>query len=234
MLYLAKSKLNIREKILLLIPFGLILINIKFFDFFSTAIKPIHFIVVLIIINALCSRIDIKNAVILWVYLLIPLLAFNNIISFKEFMFTYAIYILSLLLVLIGIKPFLKVDEQYQKKMFAILFKMFNISAIYGLIQFILANVFDDFRLYNNLGTFQYHMHLDNEIFGIIRATSIYIEPSVFSWIATTVLVLLLYLRKACILKPKAYKLTVLLCIVSIFISFSAAGLIAFSWDLCL
>lgn len=224
---LSKTKNEKLTKIVLsLMPFGLILINIKLFNIGEAAFKPIHIIVLITIVIGLNKGVSYKRLLMLLFYSIVPMLALNNIVSYPAFLSTYLIYLMSLMLLFLGMPPLLKSNKLGIKKIFILLFRVFNFTALYGILQFVLANFFDDYRLYNNLGRFQFHPHLDNQIFGIIRATSIYIEPSVFAWIATTVLVLAFYLRKTDTISNKETNITIGLSIISVLIAFSSAGLI--------
>jgi len=225
---LSKTKNEKLTKIVLsLMPFGLILINIKLFNIGEAAFKPIHIIVLITIVVGLTKGVSYKRLLILLFYSMVPMLALNNIVSYPAFLSTYLIYLMSLMLLFLGMPSLLKSNKLDIQKVFILLFRAFNFTALYGILQFVLANFFDDYRLYNNLGRFQFHPHLDNQIFGIIRATSIYIEPSVFAWIATTVLVLVVFLYDHKILSENEKKITVSLCLLSLLIAFSAAGFVS-------
>lgn len=224
---LSKTKNEKLTKIVLsLMPFGLILINIKLFNIGEAAFKPIHIIVLITIVVGLTKGVSYKRLLIMFFYSVVPMLALYIIVSYPAFFSTYLIYLMSLMLLFLGMPSLLKSNKVGIQKVFILLFRAFNFTAVYGILQFVLANFFDDYSLYNNLGRFQFHPHLDNQIFGIIRATSIYIEPSVFAWIATTVLVLAFYLRETDTISNKETKITMGLSIISVLIAFSSAGLI--------
>lgn len=223
--YGTNRKLN--NKLIILLPFGLLLINIKFFDIFGASIKPIHFIVLLIIIYSLTKKFKTKNFLLAIVYLLIPFLALGNVISLSSFLSTYLIYFMAVLLTFFGINLYTNSSYENLRRMFILLFRFFNFTAIYGICQYVLANYFQNYSLYNNLGSLQFHPHYPNELFGISRATSIYIEPSVYAWISTTVFVIFYYLGKK-ILEKREYYLTGLMCLISVFITHSSAGYLGF------
>lgn len=219
---------NFMGLVLSIFPLGLILINIKLFNIGDAAFKPIHVIVITTIILGISRGINLKRFIIMLIYAIIPWFSIINVVSFSDFVSTYLIYLMSLMLIFIGISPALITDANVIQKMFKILFRTFNFSAIYGIIQFLLANIFGNFNLYNNLGRFQFHPHYYNRIFGIDRATSIYIEPSVFAWVAVTILVLALYLMNTPIMGKKELKHTVILATTSVLISFSASGFVSY------
>lgn len=211
------------NKTIIMLPFCIILMNIKLFEV-GPAIKPAHFIVGIIILNAILKKFKVNNLIVSLFYILVPLLSLSNIMSLKEFVQTFAIYIMSCFLLLISLQYYKDIDKASLKKMFIIFFRAFNLTVIYGIIQFLLANIFKNTSLYNNLGVFQYHPHYDNRLYGFYRAASIYIEPSVFAWVCTTVFVILYYLRNNEIIKKEEYIFTEIMCISGVIVAISASG----------
>lgn len=219
----SSDNLNKYNNTIILLPFCIILLNIQLFDV-GAAVKPAHIIVILIILSAIYNNFKINKPKILLIYIFVPLLGLSNIISLYEFIKTYVVYILSSILIMVGLQYYKNIDKAILKKMFTVFFRAFNITAAYGIVQFLSANIFKNLSLYNNLGSFQFHPHLDNSLFGLYRATSIYIEPSVFAWVCTTVFVILYYLRNCEILKKEEYIFTGAMCVSGIAAAISSSG----------
>jgi hypothetical protein len=214
---------------IMLLPLGVILMNVKLFDVAGRSIQPIHVIVVLLVIAALGGRIRKSSLLQMAFYCLLPLCGVIEVSSKADFASSYAVYVLSCALIFIGIRPFLHGERKGLQRVYVLLFRMFNVTAAFGIVQFVHANAFHSRALYNILGRFQHHPHYPNELFGFHRATSVYIEPSVFAWVCTTVFVINTYLRHRRVLDDREYYLTLTLSVLGTLLTLSASGYIGFT-----
>jgi hypothetical protein len=211
------------DKIIYLLGLSIILSNLKFFSINESSIQPIHFLTLFLVYSVLVFKFRVKNLISYFLFLIFPVFGILNIISFQDFLMTYLIYVFLISLLFLVLPKIHTIKTNILIKSIDLFLKLFYITAIFGIVQFIILNIFNLNNFYNFFGIFQHHYHYNNLLHGILRSTSIYIEPSVFAWITLVNLGIHYYSKIKFFKHPAVFEF---ICIVSIFVSQSASGFI--------
>lgn len=200
-------KLLIHRPLFYYLPFFLIslvlpLSNVKVFDLFGSSIQPSHLIFIFLLFISLISIGLLRKFKYFLFYSFIPLLGLINVTSLIEFVKSYVIFLIILLSLLYIIPVFKKLPSIIKIKIIIFFLSISYILGIFGIIQFIFLNIFDDLSFFNFFGNFQFHPHLPNTLFGFHRATSVYLEPSFFGWVSLTNISFTLFLMKNKLINP--------------------------------
>lgn len=175
-----------RQWYLMLIPIVLFLSNIKLFSLFGHGIRPMDFVMPICSIIFLVSNKKIHGVFGSLVFLLLPLFGLVNAIDKQGFVSSFAYYFIEVLFILAFIVNSNLILPMRKKKILLLSFRLMMLSVIFGLVQFLLANIFGSRMLYNCFGFFQYHKNYVNSMLGFVRACSIFYEPSVFGWMCVS------------------------------------------------
>ena len=216
-----QSKFIIEKKFLLLIPVFLYLSNLAILSLSETKLRPMEVLTPFLILLFLftCRKVTLKPA--LFVMLIMPIGGLFNAVDIESTITSYLLYAEEISFLYIFCANTKNIPNKTKKEIVDITFKFYYIAIVYAVIQFLLANIFDSMILYNNLGIFQWHPHYENTLRGIIRATSVFYEPSVLGWVCVFMFALNEYLRIKRYLMP-----TRVLTVIGTLVSFSSSGIL--------
>lgn len=207
--------------LLLLVPICLFLSNFSIITLMGKKLRPLEIIVPLVVVIFLMKIGSMKFNPLYIVMTILPLFGLFNVIDLKSFLESYAFYFLEIFVLYAILENSHKIPDGIKYRTIELTLKLFILCTIYGLVQFALANFLNNMSLYNSFGWFQYHKHYDNQLQGIIRATSIFYEPSVFGWMSVFVFCLNEYFF------VKKFNTIVRICtFVAVAISFSSSAIL--------
>lgn len=214
--------------LLKILIYSLYFINIQFFFIGSVAIKPIHFFGLIYLIVFMVRQVPVKTILVFLLLSLVVLVGISNAVDEIDFLKSFVLFIISLALLLFG--PKLIATFSYKEKIdfFKHVFNSYRLVVFYGLLQFILKNVFGSDLLYNNLGSFQFHPHYHNDLFGYSRATSVFYEPSVFGWVTNLVICALVIFRDKIGMERKTFLNSLFIYLIGLLVSLSSSAFASF------
>ena len=175
-----------------------VLENFMLFSVLGAPVQPSHLVFVVAILAALvCSRLKINRRLVgvMIVLLLLPLATFYRINDTTEFIKSYIILVLDIVFICFAVPRFIFVlsDDRVYKKFLNILVSVITAAELFGILQFVINNTTGIDIAHGIFGPFESHICLTSYKWGIYRAYSIFHEPSVFAWICSFGLAILLY-----------------------------------------
>jgi hypothetical protein len=210
------------------IIFSLYFINIQFFFIGNVAIKPIHFFGIGYLSVFLLRGTSFKNILKFLIVASIVLFGILNAVDVVEFWKSYVSFLLSLALLVFGPELISTFQLKTKINFLNYVFVSYKWVVFYGVIQFVMKNVFGSDLLYNNLGIFQYHPHYENELFGFSRATSLFYEPSVFGWVTNLIISSLVMFKEKIGMKKETFFSSLILYLIGLFVSLSSSAFASF------
>lgn len=210
------------------IIYALYFINVQFFFIGSIAIKPIHFFGFGYFLIFLLRGSSIKNIFEFALMACVVLLGVINAVDIVEFWKSYVLFLLSLALLIFGPEFISSFKLSTKISFLNFIFISYKWIVLYGVLQFMLKNIFGSDLLYNNLGVFQYHPHYENELFGLSRATSIFYEPSVFGWVTNLIICALVVFRDKIGIERKTFLNSLFIYLIGLLVSLSSSAFASF------
>lgn len=212
---------GMQQRLLMVVPLCLFLSNFSLFSIMGQKIRPLEVVVPIIYLVVNFRTFKMKPMAILM--LLLPFGAYFSLVDCSSFASSYIFFVIEVFVLYLAIGTSKYVDTERKEKIIVFVLKLFIFCAYWGMAQFILANFLGSKALYNCFGSLQYHPHYENTLLGMVRATSIFYEPSVFGWMSLFVYVLNQYTRF-----EKYYKKINVLVVISLVISFSSSAIVGF------
>lgn len=199
--------------------------NLKVATILGAAIKPTHILAICFVALSMFSeRIGKRDSLMGLAFLILPLLSLYRINDRTEWVKAYAIYVLLVSFLVLARKRFmLEFARDYHYYVRLLLF-VIAFTQLLGIIQFVSMNLFGYFFLEGFFGQLQFHETMFGVQSGFYRAYSLYHEPSVFGWVTTTSIVIILYTDSSTLTRRKRRSLLIL-DLVSIVMSISVSAL---------
>lgn len=175
-----------------------VLENFMLFLVMGAPVQPSHIIFIFAILTALVYshfRVKRKYIKIMLLMLVLPLFVLYRINDIQEFFKSYIIYVLDIIFICVAIPKIVDVlsDARVYDKFLEILVGFISVAELIGILQFIINNTLGIDIAYGIFGRFESHICLTSFMFGVHRSYSIFHEPSVFAWICSFKLAILLY-----------------------------------------
>lgn len=205
--------------------------NIKLFSVFGGSVKPSHLIVLTSILYCLFNnkisknKISKKSAMLILLFVALPVFPLYRILNMREWFKSYVIYILIICFFVFCYSHFKSIYAQKFMLLQKIVCWVFFIGELLGIIQFIAVNFFGVKFLIDAFGPFQFHFSYYNYEFGFMRCFSVFHEPSVLGWVSSSFIFILIYWKNNGLLKITTFWFYLLISLISIACSLSASAL---------
>ncbi len=175
-----------------------VLENFMLVSVLGAPVQPSHLVFVVAILAALvCSRFKVNRRLggVMILLLLLPLSPLYRINDTIEFIKSYIILVLDIAFICIAVPRFIIVlsDDRVYKKFLNTIIGVITAAELFGILQFVINNTTGKDIAYGIFGPFEGHICLTSYKWGVYRAYSIFHEPSVFAWICSFGLAVLLY-----------------------------------------
>lgn len=193
---------KILKKCIYWLAICVVLENFMLFSVMGAPVQPSHLIFWIAILAALFgSELHVKktNLAVALILFILPLVPLYRISDTMEFIKSYVIYALDIVFICFAVPEIIEVlsEPKVYDKFLRILIGVITLTELFGILQFGLNNAIGRDIAYGIFGHFESHVCLTSYKFGVYRAYSIFHEPSVFAWICSFGLAILLYKGKA-------------------------------------
>ena len=192
---------KILKKCIYWLAICVVLENFMLFSAMGAPVQPSHLIFLIAILAALFgSELHVKktNLAVALILFVLPLVPLYRISDTMEFIKSYVIYALDIVFICFAVPGIIEVlsEPKVYDKFLRILIGAITLAELFGILQFGINNAIGRDIAYGIFGRFESHVCLTSYKFGVYRAYSIFHEPSVFAWICSFGLAILLYKGK--------------------------------------
>jgi hypothetical protein len=218
---------NLFNIIFCILSFLVFTSNVTIFSIGSFKILPIQLFALFFAFFLLTIKTKPSTHVTTILYSFVPLFGVINASDIAQFLVSYLVYLILIVFYFYGSVIINRINIHVIDKSLKLFWFFLFLSSVFSIFQFILANYYDPQIAYNFFGSFQFHPHLDNQIFGIYRATSVFYEPSFLGIMAYVGITTIILLKDKIKINLFYFNLYLFSFLTSLFLSFSTTAYIS-------